>query len=104
MNLKSVTLLFASGLTSLFLQACAPPVRVLPSKPLVVTKTVYATVDPKLTAPCDPSTPRAQALKTNGTLLQAWIHDSAGLDKCGARVDGIRALQKAPPSEKSRDR
>lgn len=69
----------------------------VPAKPLIVTRTVYATVPPKLTAPCDASTPRKQALKTNGTLLDAYVHDSSSLDACRAKVDGIRALQKAPP-------
>lgn len=71
----------------------------LPANPLVVTKTVYATLPPKLTAPCDASTPRAQALKTNGTLLDAYVHDSSSLDACRAKVDGIRALQKRPVKE-----
>lgn len=67
-----------------------------PSKPVVVTKTVYATIDPKLVQPCAASTPRGQALQTNGTLLDAWTRDSAALDACRAKVDGIRALQKKP--------
>lgn len=96
MNSKSVIPLCVLGLTSLFLTACAQPVRVVPTKPVVVTKTVYATIDPKLVQPCAPSTPRGQALKTNGTLLGAYTHDSAALDACRAKVDGIRALQQKP--------
>lgn len=64
-----------------------------PDRPVIVTKTKYVPLDPKLVQPCATSTPRGQALRTNGTLLDAYVHDSAALDACGAKVDSIRALQ-----------
>lgn len=64
-----------------------------PAKPVIVTRTQYVALDPKLTAPCDQPTPRDKALQTNATLLDAYLHDSAALTACAAQVDGIRALQ-----------
>ena len=53
----------------------------------------YVPLAPYLVAPCAKPTPRAQALATNGVLLAAYLHDSTALAACGAKVDGIRALQ-----------
>lgn len=65
----------------------------VPAKPVIVTKTQYVALDKSLTAPCDKPTPRDQALRTNGSLLAAYLHDVTALVACAAQIDGIRALQ-----------
>ena len=76
------------------LSACAtPPVRVEAAKPVVVTVTKYAPLEAYLVAPCAKPVPRSEALASNGALLAAYLQDSTALTACGAKIDGIRALQ-----------
>lgn len=82
-----------AGSILLFLTACAPAVRVVPAKPVIVTRTQYVPIPAQFLAPCNKATTEAEALRTNGSLLAAWQHDSTALTACAAQIDGIRALK-----------
>lgn len=63
-----------------------------------MTKTVYVSLPASLLASVEGATPAKTAMSSNGTLYDAWVHDSGQLQLCKPRLDAI--IQAQPPQEK----